>query len=252
MAFTAEQPLYNGTTGASVRSAELGRDLATASRGLVGQELGVGVADAYSRVLLAMAARQATAAAIEAAAADRERAGNRRDAGVATEADVLQVDVHLARLREQAIRAQADERIARARLNQMMGEPLDAVFVLDLAPESTSPAAADLAALEAEALRNRAEIRLASLQESLAEAAQAWGAVAVLFTEVSRDGMQSGPAIDETVALQAGLHIDVLASGGVGSLAHLDACAAAGIRGVVLGRALYEGAFTIQEALSRC
>lgn len=87
---------------------------------------------------------------------------------------------------------------------------------------------------------------------ALAEAAQAWGAAAVLYTEVSRDGMQTGPAIDDTRALQAGLEIDVLASGGVGSLAHLDACKAAGIRGVVLGRALYEGAFTIEEALSRC
>lgn len=87
---------------------------------------------------------------------------------------------------------------------------------------------------------------------ALAEAAQSWGAAAVLFTEVSRDGMQTGPAIDETLALQAGLTIDVLASGGIGTLAHLDACVAAGIRGVVLGRALYEGAFTIEEALSRC
>jgi phosphoribosylformimino-5-aminoimidazole carboxamide ribotide isomerase len=87
---------------------------------------------------------------------------------------------------------------------------------------------------------------------ALAEAAQAWGAAAVLYTEVSRDGMQTGPALEETLALQAGLEIDVLASGGIGSLAHLEACRAAGIRGVVLGRALYEGAFTIQEALSRC
>lgn len=87
---------------------------------------------------------------------------------------------------------------------------------------------------------------------ALTEAAQAWGAAAVLHTDVSRDGMQGGPAVAATVALQRGLEIPVLASGGVGRLEDLDACAAAGIHGVVLGRALYEGAFTLEEALARC
>lgn len=87
---------------------------------------------------------------------------------------------------------------------------------------------------------------------SLAEAAQRWGAAAVLYTDVSRDGMQGGAAVEATAALQKGLEIPVLASGGVGRLADLDACAAAGIHGVVLGRALYERAFTLEEALARC
>jgi phosphoribosylformimino-5-aminoimidazole carboxamide ribotide isomerase len=86
----------------------------------------------------------------------------------------------------------------------------------------------------------------------LAEAAQDWGAAALLFTDVTRDGMQGGPAVQATAALQAGLELPVLASGGVGRLADLEACKAAGIHGVVLGRALYEGAFTIEEALARC
>lgn len=87
---------------------------------------------------------------------------------------------------------------------------------------------------------------------SLAEAAEAWGAAAVLYTDVSRDGMQTGPAVEATAALQKGLSISVFASGGVGRLTDLDACAKAGIHGVVLGRALYEGAFTLEEALARC
>lgn len=86
----------------------------------------------------------------------------------------------------------------------------------------------------------------------LAEAAERWGAAAVLYTDVDRDGMQTGPAVEATVALQRGLEIPVLASGGVGRLADLDACARARIHGVVLGRALYEGAFTLEEALARC
>jgi phosphoribosylformimino-5-aminoimidazole carboxamide ribotide isomerase len=87
---------------------------------------------------------------------------------------------------------------------------------------------------------------------ALTEAADGWGAAAVLHTDVGRDGMQSGPAVAATLALQKGLAIPVLASGGVGRLTDLDACATAGIYGVVVGRALYEGAFTLEEALARC
>jgi phosphoribosylformimino-5-aminoimidazole carboxamide ribotide isomerase len=87
---------------------------------------------------------------------------------------------------------------------------------------------------------------------ALAVAAEGWGAAAVLHTDVSRDGMQSGPAVEATAVLQKGLSIPVYASGGVGRLADLDACMAARIQGVVVGRALYEGAFTLEEALARC
>lgn len=88
--------------------------------------------------------------------------------------------------------------------------------------------------------------------DALAASAQGWGAAAVLFTEVSRDGMQTGVAVEATAALQRGLEIPVYASGGIGSLTDLDACAAAEIRGVIVGGALYEGAFTLEEALARC
>ncbi|MGB7217768.1 MAG: TolC family protein, partial [Vicinamibacterales bacterium] len=102
---------------------------------------------------------------------DRERAGNRRDAGLVTDADVLQLDVHLARTREQQIRAEADEEIARAQLNQAMGEPLDTVFSLDPRPAAVGPASVDVPALEAEAVRNRPDVKMAMLQEQLAQQA---------------------------------------------------------------------------------
>ena len=87
---------------------------------------------------------------------------------------------------------------------------------------------------------------------ALAEAAQAWGAAAVLHTDVERDGMQVGVAVDATRALQQGLDIPVFASGGIGTLSDLKACAAADLRGVIVGRALYEGAFSLEEALEQC
>jgi outer membrane protein len=169
-ALAVEQPLYNPATRATVRAAEVGRDTAAAGRMLIDQDLAVAVTDAYGGVLVAIASKQAAGAAVEAARADREIAGDRRDAGLVTEADVLQLDVHLARMREQQIRADSDELIARTRLNQAMGEPLDAVFLLDPAPAAAALAETDLPSLEAEALSNRADVRITSLREQLASA----------------------------------------------------------------------------------
>lgn len=86
----------------------------------------------------------------------------------------------------------------------------------------------------------------------LATQAQAWGAAAILFTDISRDGLQGGPAVEATAALQANVAIDVYASGGVGTLADLDACKRAGVRGVVVGRAIYESSFSLEQAILRC
>ena len=87
---------------------------------------------------------------------------------------------------------------------------------------------------------------------ALARAAASWGAVALLYTDIARDGLQVGVAVESTAALQRGLDIPVIASGGVGSLADLDALRRQHIPAVILGRALYEGSFTLQEALARC
>jgi phosphoribosylformimino-5-aminoimidazole carboxamide ribotide isomerase len=86
----------------------------------------------------------------------------------------------------------------------------------------------------------------------LAVTAQGWGAAAVLHTDVARDGLQVGPAVHATADIQKDVTIPVIASGGVGALADLDALQSAGIEGVVLGRALYEGSFSVEEALARC
>jgi len=87
---------------------------------------------------------------------------------------------------------------------------------------------------------------------ALARAAASWGAVALLYTDVARDGLQVGAAVESTAALQRGVEIPVIASGGVGSLADLDALRQHNIHAVILGRALYEGSFTLEEALARC
>jgi phosphoribosylformimino-5-aminoimidazole carboxamide ribotide isomerase len=71
------------------------------------------------------------------------------------------------------------------------------------------------------------------------------GVSAIIYTDIGRDGMLSGLNLDQTVALAQRLTTPVIASGGVGSLAHLaalkDAATATRIEGVIVGRALYDG-----------
>lgn len=73
----------------------------------------------------------------------------------------------------------------------------------------------------------------------------------VLVTDISRDGAMTGPNIHLIAAL-AGEHphLRVQASGGVSSLADLRALRAAGAASAIVGRALYEGAFRLEDALA--
>jgi outer membrane protein TolC len=186
-AITIEQTVFDGVARANVAAARIGHTMAGVTRQAVDQDLAVSVTDAYGRVLVAGGAGRAADAAVDAARADREVAGNRRDAGMVTDADVLQIDVHLARMRQQQIEAASDERIARARLNQLMGAALAEDFLLEPAPPVATIDTSDLARLEAEATTNRPDVALASLQEQLARANQA-AARAAFLPQVSAQG----------------------------------------------------------------
>jgi len=83
----------------------------------------------------------------------------------------------------------------------------------------------------------------------LARRAADWGAAKILYTDVARDGLRTGPALDATFRLQAAVTCPVIASGGVSSLADLRALAAAGVRECIVGRALYDRVFTLAEAI---
>lgn len=164
---TVEQPLFNKGTGAAIQAARLGTELAGIARAAVASDLRSAVTEAYARVMATGAARRAADRAAEAAVADHARAGDRRDAGRATDADVLQFDVHVARVRRQQIGAQAGERIARAQLNELMGEPLDAVFDLARATSEAPVPAVPLVDVPA----TRPDVRMAAVRESLAATA---------------------------------------------------------------------------------
>jgi phosphoribosylformimino-5-aminoimidazole carboxamide ribotide isomerase len=76
------------------------------------------------------------------------------------------------------------------------------------------------------------------------------GASALLYTDVSRDGMEQGPNVAYTAELAAKVGIPVLASGGVSSVADLVALSQIpGVEGTVVGRAIYTGAVSLPEAI---
>lgn len=77
------------------------------------------------------------------------------------------------------------------------------------------------------------------------------GVAALVYTEIARDGMGSGPDLDATAALARAVSIPVIASGGVGSLDDVRRTAATpGIAGLIIGRALYEGKVALADALA--
>jgi len=78
------------------------------------------------------------------------------------------------------------------------------------------------------------------------------GVAALVHTDIARDGTEAGPNLAATLELVRAVSIPVIASGGVGSLAHVEAAARAGregLAGVIVGRALYTGAVDLERAL---
>jgi phosphoribosylformimino-5-aminoimidazole carboxamide ribotide isomerase len=87
---------------------------------------------------------------------------------------------------------------------------------------------------------------LAARFESLALAA-------IVYTDISRDGMQTGPNVEATRQLALAVKTPVIASGGVGNLDHIRALLPLeqdGVVGVIVGRALYSGSVVLKEAIA--
>ena len=79
------------------------------------------------------------------------------------------------------------------------------------------------------------------------------GVAAIIYTDISRDGMMQGPNIAATKQLAEAISIPVIASGGVSSLADIEnlmAIEASGVTGVITGKAIYTGAINLAEAVA--
>jgi outer membrane protein len=178
-AVTFEQVVFDGTLRPAVHEAELERDAAALRRRQIEQNLAAAAVDAYGRVLLLEALAGAARAAVAAADEDARRARDRREVGIATHADVLSLEVHAAAMREREIQTTAEASVARARLNELIGAPLDVLFTLDGVPVAAE-AEAPLATLEAEALKARPDVNLAQVAQQSASAAAARARAAFL------------------------------------------------------------------------
>lgn len=87
--------------------------------------------------------------------------------------------------------------------------------------------------------------------EDVVARANELGLSRALVTDIERDGMLAGPNLDALREVVAGARFEVIASGGVASLEHLDLVREAGATGVIIGQALYAGRMDLREALAR-
>ncbi|MHC1696522.1 MAG: 1-(5-phosphoribosyl)-5-[(5-phosphoribosylamino)methylideneamino]imidazole-4-carboxamide isomerase [Geobacteraceae bacterium] len=102
------------------------------------------------------------------------------------------------------------------------------------------------------AVQGWAEVTDISARE-LAKKFEGFGVAAVIYTDISRDGMLIGPNIDATQALAEGVAIPIIASGGVSKMADIEALMAieeSGVVGVITGKAIYTGAIRLADAIA--
>ncbi len=86
----------------------------------------------------------------------------------------------------------------------------------------------------------------------LAMQMQDHGVIAIIYTDIKRDGMLSGPNVEATRALAQSLHIPVIASGGVHTMKDIQDLLAvrySGVSGVITGKAIYSGSLDLKEAI---
>jgi phosphoribosylformimino-5-aminoimidazole carboxamide ribotide isomerase len=87
---------------------------------------------------------------------------------------------------------------------------------------------------------------------TLAKQMEARGVARIVYTDIARDGAMSGPNIEQTGSLAEAVSIPVTASGGIASLEdvrQVSSLERVGVDEMIIGRALYEGAFTYEQAM---
>lgn len=131
----------------------------------------------------------------------------------------------------------------------------DAVFARDAAREFGELVVADVAARGGEVRVNGWREGAALSADELVARLADLGYRHLVFTDVSRDGMRCGVDAEAYRHVAAVAGFPVVASGGIASLDDLRALAALGegvIEGAITGRALYEGEFSLEDALAAC
>jgi phosphoribosylformimino-5-aminoimidazole carboxamide ribotide isomerase len=76
-----------------------------------------------------------------------------------------------------------------------------------------------------------------------------WPLGAILYTDVAKDGMMTGPNYEQTRHLVEAGRVPVIASGGVGTIEHVREAKKTGAWGCIIGRSLYEGTVDLRDAV---
>jgi len=77
------------------------------------------------------------------------------------------------------------------------------------------------------------------------------GASAIVYTDIATDGTLAGPNVAAMQEMAQAVPADIIASGGIGNIEHIESLLPTGVEGVIIGRALYTGDVNLEEALER-
>ncbi|MCL5742784.1 MAG: TolC family protein, partial [Acidobacteria bacterium] len=163
---TADQVIYDaGQTRNALRSAELTHDISGENSRKTRMDVIAGVVRTYYGAVLSAEILRAAEESVRSAEADLKRADTVRAAGMATDVDVLSIQVHLAAVKEEQIQRAADLDVARASLNDVLGLPLETPHDLTTPLAPAVYPQVDLAAYEQSAAKERPEARQSKLAE---------------------------------------------------------------------------------------
>ncbi len=229
-----EQLVFDGgRQRAAVEAASLQRDIAALSADEAAAGVALQTTEAYGHVVAAEAGRRAADAALAAAREDLTRATARRDAGMASDADVLVLAAHVADLQQRAIQLAGDAAIARAELNRLMGAPVDAQYdIPGPQPAGETAALPALDALLAEADAARPELKRAAASGRLADAGRTAARSALVPQVAAQAAYELGGTRfgDRASSWLVGANVRWNLSLGGAELARMQAAADAGAR----------------------
>lgn len=77
------------------------------------------------------------------------------------------------------------------------------------------------------------------------------GVKTIIYTDISRDGMLTGPNVEQTKKLSDETGLDIIASGGMSSMKDLEDVSNAKIHGAIIGKAYYEKKIDLVEAVNK-
>jgi outer membrane protein len=180
-----EHTLFDGGQRSAASSvASLQRDMAEMAVAQASSDLVLSVTTAYGHVITALAAHRSAQAGLDAAKEDLVNAEQRRDEGILSDADVLDLALHVSELEERVIQASGDATIARAQLSYLMGRAPDLQFSLVEPTLPLDPHHPDLPALLAQAVASRPDLLQAEAASRVADA-QRRSAKGALLPQVS-------------------------------------------------------------------